>query len=585
MSLDAAGIATLPPWPVAGPLAVAGLLLAGGKHLPARAPDTVALLTALGACAICAALAMGAADGPITYWFGGWTPRGGQAIGISFRVDLAGASAATFVAGLFSVTIVFSWGYFEKVGAHFHVLMLLFMSGMIGFCLTADVFNMFVWFEVMSVAAFALTGYHLRASPLEGAINFTVMNTIGSYLFLGGIGLAYALAGSLDMASIGRAAAASPDEPVAAAAFVLLASGLLVKGAQIPFHFWLPDAHAVAPSPVSVIFSGAMVAMGVFGLARLTFSMFAGAAEVITVVHTFLLGMGAASVLLGGAMALLQRHLKRMLAFSTVSHTGVMLIGLALADRSGVAAALLYMAGHGLAKASLFMVAGILLATRGGIDEIGLRGMGRAIWPVGVAMAVGGLLLAGMPIGIMDDGLTRLAGSANASGQVWLLPVLVFGAASTGGAVLRAAGRIFAGLGPVAGEEERSPTEEEREKANRPLPLMLGCAAVPLILVLAGAHRLDDWAERAAAQMGAPAIAASVPDITAPAWIAVTLAVAMASLDLLRRRLPGPIATVYARVAGPVASGLDVLHSGAIGDYVAWLTAGIALFSAAFWLV
>ena len=200
---------------------------------------------------------------------------------------------AAFIGLLFAATLVFAWGYFDEVHAHFHVLMLLFMAGMIGFCLTHDLFNLFVWFEVMSVAAFALTGYALRSSALDGALNFTVVNTIGSYLILGGIGLIYAQVGALDFAALGAGVAAAPDDPVIAAAFALLATGLLIKAAQVPFQFWLSDAHAVAPSPVSVIFSGAMVALGLFGVARLTWTVFAAVAGgACTWSRTLLLGMG-----------------------------------------------------------------------------------------------------------------------------------------------------------------------------------------------------------------------------------------------------------------------------------------------------
>lgn len=589
---------SLVPLPVAAPLAVAGLLLVFSKALPRKSPDVVAIMTALAVATICAVMTARAAGGPLVYWFGGWTPRNGQVIGIAFAVDQAGGAMATVIGTLFFATLVFAWGYFDEVHAHFHVLMLLFMAGMIGFCLTHDVFNMFVWFEVMSVAAFALTGYELRAAPLEGALNFTVVNTIGSYLLLAGIGLLYAFGGALDMTALGKAVARAPSSPVVNAAFLLLGSGLLIKAAQVPFHFWLPDAHSVAPSPVSVIFSGAMVALGIFGLARVTFTVFSASTAIAGVVHTLLLGMGVASAVLGAAMALLQRHLKRLLAFSTVSHTGVLLIGLALLSREGTSGMLLYMVGHGLVKAALFMVVGILLAACGGIDEIGLRGRGAEVWPAGVAMAIGGLLLGGLPIGLMDDGVTAIHSAASAAGQGWLTAALVVCAAGTGAAVLRAAGRIFLGLGPVPGEEGRSPTEDEQEKADRPLWLMLAPTAALLLATMAGADAAGALAWRGAGSfmqldpaglLGTSPLAPSTGNAPDPAtssslsgWLSVGLALLVAGYDLMRQRLPPALVTGVGWVTGPICAGLRHLHSGAIGDYVAWLVVGMALFTVAF---
>lgn len=581
-------IAALPPWPVAGPLAVAGLLLTVERLLPSRIPDVAAILTALATAGVCAVMAAHAADAPLVYWFGGWAPRGPQVLGIGFAVDQAGAALAAFIGVLFVAAFVFAWGYFDEVGAHFHVLMLLFMAGMVGFCLTHDLFNLFVWFELMSVAAFALTGYQLRSSALEGALNFTVANTVGSYLFLGGLGLLYARAGALDFSVLGRAVAAHPDDVVTYASFALMATGFLVKAAQVPFHFWLADAHTVAPSPVSVIFSGAMVALGLFGLLRLVLDVFAGAAAVAAVVQTLLLGMGAVTAVAGGAMALLQRHLKRLLAFSTISHTGIMLAGLAMLDRGGLGGMLAYFVGHGLVKGALFMVAGILLATRASIDEIGLRGLGRDLWPVGAAMALGGLLLAGLPLGTMDGGMALIGGAALSRHQAWVAAAVFAGSALTGAAVLRAAGRIFLGLGPEPDSaEQAAPTEEEQEKADRPVWLMLLPTAALLGLALPFSDHASGFALHAAGGMMPPAMpGASAAATRAPDWLpwcSVALALAVAAWQLERQRLPPGAARTIDGLFGPLAHGLQAVHSGQIGDYVAWITVGLALFAGAFW--
>ncbi len=592
-------IGLLPPLPVAGPLAVAGLLLVFSHALPRRVPDLIAILTAIAAVAVCIVMAAHTAAHPLVYWFGGWAPQQGQVLGIGFVVDQAGAAVAAFIGVLFAASMVLAWGFYDEVHAHFHVLMLLFMAGMVGFCLTHDLFNLFVWFEVMSIAAFALTGYELRSSALDAALNFTVVNTIGSYLILAGIGLIYARTGALDFSALERGVAAAPDDVIVAASFVLLATGLLIKAAQVPFQFWLPDAHAVAPSPASVIFSGAMVGLGLFGVARLTWTVFAPSDAVQHVVHTLLLWMGAGSAVLGGAMALIQRQIKRLLAFSTISHTGVMLIGLALLNPTGLCGMLVYLVGHGLVKGALFMLAGIVLATCGGIDEIGLRGQGRRIWPAGIAMVSGGLLLAGLPLGLMHEGTQRIEAAAHQAGADWLLLAVLAAEACTGGAVLRVVGRVFLGLGQVPGEEDHAPTDEERETADRPLWGMLAPTAFLLALALIDAPGLNQFAASAAAAFMHPDVhailgagagqaeqvataPASLPQASWLGLLSVFLALVIAGYQLTRRSLPRVLAAPIDSGATVLSRMLNRIHSGLIGDYVTWLMAGLVLFALAF---
>jgi multicomponent Na+:H+ antiporter subunit D len=143
----------------------------------------------------------------------------------------------------------------KEAARPYDVLMIVFCGAMCGFALTGDLFNMFVWFELMSVAAYALTGFKIaELGPLQGAINFAVSNTIGAYMVLIGIALLYARTGALNLAQIGRTLAGQKPDGLVVVALTLIVVGFLVKAAMVPFHFWLSDAHAAAPAPVCVLF-------------------------------------------------------------------------------------------------------------------------------------------------------------------------------------------------------------------------------------------------------------------------------------------------------------------------------------------
>ena len=539
-------------------------------------------------------------------WLGGWTPRHGAAIGIALAVDPLGAGAATLAGLLVLAAMVFSWRYFETVGPFFHALMLAFLSGMVGFTLTGDLFNMFVFFELMSVAAYALTGYSIEEpASLQGALNFAVVNTIGGLFLLTGVGLLYGRTGALNMAQLGEALAGRPADGLVIVAFSLIATAFLVKAAAVPFHFWLGDAYSVAPAPVGIVFAGTLSELGLYGLARVYWTVFAGSVGTDGV-RPVLLVFGAITALIGAVMCVEQRNLKRLVAFATVSHSGLILIGLGLLEPPGLAGAAIYLAADGAAKAALFVCLGILMHRLGNLDEDDLLGKGRRLPYTAVTFAVCGLALAGLPPFGTALGKGMMEEAAGEAGYAWVASVFVVASILTGGAALRAAGRIFLGLG---GREPRETPAERAADEERPetrggrgrTPMMMASAAGLLLLtalaiglwpridalVEARAHRFEDRDSYASAVLaGQQPPAAEVPsssgvELTSNLLTAVG-AVGVGLLGLYRHRIPE---VVRGRVWGLVmrgVEGLRTVHSGELQDYVAWLTVGFALLGGAF---
>jgi multicomponent Na+:H+ antiporter subunit D len=589
----------LPPLPVAVPLLAAASLAGTGKWLPWRAASLLAIFAGLLTAATCLALLLEARSQPVVYWFGNWVPRNGVAVGIAFAIDSIGAAMAALASFLVTAALIFSWRYFDTVGALYHVLMLVFLGAMCGFSLTGDLFNLFVFFELMSASAFALCGYKSEApASLQGTLNFAVTNTIGGFLVLCGTALLYGRTGALNMAQIGRALG-PPADGLIITAFVFILCGFFVKAAVVPFHFWLDDAHAVAPTPVCTLLSGVMVELGLYGIARVYWTVFAGALSPQTaVLRNVLIGMGVLTSTVGALMCFGQRHLKRMLAFSTISHMGLMVIGFALLTPGALAGAALYVLGHAMVKPALFFCVGILLHRYGTVDEIELRGRGRNLPVTGIIFIWAALGLAGAPGFVTFLGTRLMEESAADLGYAWL-KLVPFGAAMlTTATVLRAAGRVFIGWSAdeIVTLREAAKIEEAREtlRGHQRVPAVM--VFPPMALGLMGmllifAPGLLSAVERGAGQMiDRSAYASRVLDgmsVLAPAVTArgttlagavsalgpITGAVLLALFTLFRDEVPVRVIPNFLATA---VNALRPLHSGRVGDYVVWLTLGVA---------
>jgi multicomponent Na+:H+ antiporter subunit D len=603
-----------PVLPIVVPMIV-GVTVAGASHvLPRRVTLLISIVTAAVTALMCTELLIRTRDEHVVDWLAGWQPRDGLAIGISLVVDQVGAGFSLLAATLVTLALVFSWHFYEEesAGERFESLMLLFLGAMVGFALTGDLFNMFVFFELMSIAAFALTGFEIEeAAPLQGGINFAVTNTIGSFCFLTGIALLYARTGALNMAQIGEVITNGPIDGLLIVAFVCILFGLFVKAAIVPFHFWLADAHAVAPTPVCVIFSGIMVELALYGLARLYWSSFEGAVGDIAAIRSILVVFGVVTAIVGAIMCFSQQHLKRLLAFSTISHTGLFLVGLVIFDHVATAGVLLYVAGHGLVKGALFMCAGIVLHRLGEIDEEDLRGKGRGMYATMALFVIGALALAGMPPFGNFVGKSLIEDTGSHLGYVWISWLFAFTSAITAAAVLRATARIFLGWGP--NEPDRYGMDRTGEKAHRetweardhtpatmfvPAALLLTAAFALGVAPMVWSH-FEDAAQRlqdrhtyvaTVLQSGQTNDRQSEPIAPSSHGVPFALgstigAVAIAALALSRQRIASSWRKPVAAVFSPPLAVLRRLHSGHIGDYVTWQTVGFAVLGISFALV
>ena len=354
---------------------------------------------------------------------------------ISLQMDGLGLLLAAVALGLGTFVVLYSGPYLSRETGQekFYAMLVLMISMIIGLGCATDLFNLWIWFEAMAVTSYLLVAfYRERPSSLEAGIKYLVQSAAGSTLIVVGIALVLAATGTLELARIRSVAGTSPLLLAAGALFII---GFGVKAALAPLHTWLPDAHSQAPSGISAMLSGVVIEAGLVAMLRALASLFSVTASW----PILLIGFGALNMIVGNLMALKQKQVKRLLAYSSVAQIGYMLLGLGISFYSGNAAGaqggLFHLFNHGLMKGLAFLSAGAFLYAlhiQSGDHEpllsADLAGTALRYPLAALSLSIAVLALGGLPplAGFMSEWQIFVAGFQTHS--LWIELVVVFAA-------------------------------------------------------------------------------------------------------------------------------------------------------------
>ena len=326
-------------------------------------------------------------------------------IGINLVLDGASRLMLLVVAVITFAVILYSPPYMARFTSknRFYSLFFLMVTGMNGVILTGDMFNLFVFLEIASIASYALVAFGCGRDELEASFRYLILGTLASYMLLLGIALLYAKMGTVNMAHLSEKIAAAGGlgglAGGSASALLLLATvlficGLGLKAALVPFHAWLPDAHPSAPTPISAMLSGLLIkVIGLYALVRVLFTVI-GMTPALEMV---LMILGTLSMVVGGFLAIGQMDFKRLLAYSSISQIGYVMLGIGIATPLGVAAGLFHLVNHAVFKSLLFLNAGAVEYRTGTrrLDEMG--GLNKKMPTTGVTSFIGSMSISGVP--------------------------------------------------------------------------------------------------------------------------------------------------------------------------------------------
>ena len=309
-------------------------------------------------------------SGVMSYELGGWAAPWG----IEYRIDTLNAFVLVIVSAIGAIVLPYARRtVIAEIPSNrvylFYTMLLLCETGLLGITITGDAFNLFVFLEISSLSSYVLISFGKDRRALTAAYRYLIMGTIGATFYIIGVGLLYSATGSLNIHDLSIIVPRLGESRTIHASLAFLTVGLALKLALFPLHMWLPSAYTYAPSAVTVFLAATATKVAVYALIRVTYTIFGTVDTLDTVaVREMLMALALLAMFVGSLVAIYQRNIKRMLAYSSIAQIGYMVLGLSFDNVTGIAAGIIHLFNHALMKGSLFMVLGAVMYRVGSVQ-------------------------------------------------------------------------------------------------------------------------------------------------------------------------------------------------------------------------